>query len=189
MLITRAEEMLWPAAASGEFPGGMWSNRAVSNERWPWLPPKGLETLRSIAMGQGKWRYTEDGYIEKGPFPPPRTWVSVSQRDYNDATGEATIEIIARDAGNHGRVHYATNNQVSSASPRCRTRSGRPTRRRYGFSLLTRTTSTRPGEPVPWTNKLTLTHRAAHRCWGQADGRAECQTAWHDSLEHDSSQP
>ena len=75
MLIARAEEMLWPAGGERRV---LWRDvvsRALTNERWPWLPPKGLDELRKIAEGSGRWKYFEEGYIEKGPFPKPRTRV------------------------------------------------------------------------------------------------------------------
>ena len=75
MLMTRAEDMLW-SGKERRVPWRDVASRAMTNPRWLWLPPKGLEHLRKIAEGQGRWRYTEDGYIEKGPFPPPRTSVS-----------------------------------------------------------------------------------------------------------------
>ena len=71
MLITRAEDMLWPARRRPP--------RSLARRRQPrahqralaLAAPKGLEALRKIAEGQGRWRYSEDGYIEKGPFPKP----------------------------------------------------------------------------------------------------------------------
>ena len=72
MLITRAQEMLW-SGTERRVPWRDVASRALSNPRWLWLPPKGLEQLRKIAEGQGRWRYSEDGHIEKGPFPPSKT--------------------------------------------------------------------------------------------------------------------
>ena len=98
MLLVRAEDMLWPAGGERRTP---WRDvsRSVTNERWPWLPPRGIDELKSLAIGHGRWRDCEDGYIEKGPFPPPRSAVTVYERGYDDATGEATLEITPRDAG------------------------------------------------------------------------------------------
>ena len=128
MLMTRAEEMLW-SGTERRVPWRDVVSRAIDQPRWPWLPPKGLERLRKIAEGQGRWRYTEDGYIEKGPFPPPRTSVSISERDYKEETGQATIEVLARNAGPNGRVHYRRVPTSRSIARSSQTRSSRPTRR------------------------------------------------------------
>ena len=69
VLMTRAEDMLWPQGGDRRVPWRDVTSRALTNERWPWLPPKGLEALRRVAEGRGRWRYSEEGYIEKGPFP------------------------------------------------------------------------------------------------------------------------
>lgn len=110
----RAEEMLWSSDRKCR-----WRDieeQAICNVRWPWLPPRGLETIRRLAVGAGDWRDSNDGFIEKGPFPPPVTSVKVSTRA-RDENGRATIEVTACDAGLHGRVHVGTTPEVSASSP------------------------------------------------------------------------
>ena len=159
MLIGRAEDLLWPAGGDRRIPWRDIVSRSICNERWSWLPPKGLEELRKIALGQDRWRYTDDGYIEKGPFPPPRTSVSVSERDYDDKTGEATLQIMARDAGNNGRVHYATSNQVSRASPLVPDTIWKTDETSLWFIASDPDEKHQTGDPVHWINRLTLTHQ------------------------------
>lgn len=159
MLIDRAEDMLWPAGGERRIPWRDVVNRSVSNERWPWLPPKGIESLRTIALGEGKWRYTEDGYIEKGPFPPPRTAVSVSEREYNDATGEATLEITPRSAGRNGRIHYSQTREVSSSSPSVPDNIWTTDATSLWFLAVDPDGEHETGDPIRWTNRLTLTHQ------------------------------
>jgi hypothetical protein len=159
MLLTRAEDMLWPGGGERRIPWRDVVSRTVTNERWPWLPAKGIETLRSIATGQGRWRYTEDGYIEKGPFPPPRTGVSVSERDYDDQTGEATLEILARDAGKSGRVHYGASSAVGASSPTVPDTIWKTDATALWFVAIDPDGQHETGDPVKWTNKLTLTHQ------------------------------
>jgi hypothetical protein len=159
MLLTRAEDMLWPGGGERRIPWRDVVSRTVTNERWLWLPAKGIETLRSIAAGQGRWRYTEDGYIEKGPFPPPRTGVSVSERDYDDQTGEATLAILARDAGKSGRVHYAASSAVGASSPTVPDTIWKTDATALWFVAIDPDGQHDTGDPVKWTNKLTLTHQ------------------------------
>lgn len=157
MLIGRAEEMLWPAGGERRV---LWRDvvsRSLTNERWPWLPPKGLEELRKLAEGAGRWKYSEEGYIEKGPFPKPRTRVLATVRDYKEETGTAVLEVLAKDAGPHGRVHYASEAQVTADSPA--TDSILETHETVLWFLAVDPDGTHEtGDALRWENKLTLTH-------------------------------
>jgi hypothetical protein len=117
MLLGRAKEMLSPAGGERRVVWRDVVSRSLTNERWPWLPPKGLEELRKLAEGSGRWKYSEEGYIERGPFPKPRTRVLAGQRDYKEETGTAVLEVLAKDAGPHGRDHYSLEAGVSAVSP------------------------------------------------------------------------
>ncbi len=158
-LLSRAEDMLWPGGGERRIPWRDVVSRTVTNERWPWLPAKGIETLRAIAAGHGRWRYSEDGYIEKGPFPPPSTRVTVSERDYDDQTGEATLEILARDTGKSGRVHYAANSAVGDSSPTVPDTIWKTDATVLWFVAIDPDGQHETGDPVKWANKLTLTHQ------------------------------
>jgi len=157
MLLGRAEEMLWPAGGERRV---LWRDvisRALTNERWPWLPPKGLEELRRIAEGSGRWRYSDEGYIEKGPFPKPRTRVLLTERNHKEDTGAATLGILARDAGPHGRVHYAADNRVNADSPVADT-IFETTETVQWFLAVDPDGVHETGDALRWENKLTLTH-------------------------------
>jgi Protein of unknown function (DUF499) len=158
MLFNRAEEMLWPAGGDRRVPWRDVASRALTNERWPWLPPKGLEELRKLAVGRGRWRYSEEGYIEKGPFPKTRTRAMVSVRDYKEDTGASTLEISARDSGPHGRVHYANHSHVTAASPCVPDSVFETDETALWFLAVDPDGEHESGEATPWTNKLTLTH-------------------------------
>ena len=156
-LMARAEEMLWPSA-DRRAPWRDIVMRATTNSRWPWLPPRGLEKLRDMAVGQGRWRWSEDGYIEKGPFPPPKTAVTVSERNYDDRTGKATIEVHIRNAGRHGRVHFSPESTVSESSPTIPDTVFETEEARLYFLAVDPEGEHETGEITTWSNKLTLTH-------------------------------
>jgi hypothetical protein len=157
-LLDRAEDMLWPAGGDRRVPWRDVASRAVTNERWPWLPPKGLEALRKIAEGRGRWRYSEEGYIEKGPFPKAKTRVIVSERDYKEDTGTATLEVLARDAGQHGRVHYAKDSNVTADSPCVPDTIYETDETVLWFLAIDADREHETGEAKRWENKLMLTH-------------------------------
>lgn len=156
-LMERAEDLLWPGAERR----APWRDilmRSVTNPRWSWLPPRGLEKLKDLGIGQGRWRWSEDGYIEKGPFPPPKTAVTVSVRDYNDETGEATIEVLIKDAGPHGRVHFSTSPSVSKSSDIVPDTIFPTKETRLYFLAVDPDGEHETGDIYTWSNKLTLTH-------------------------------
>ena len=156
-LMMRAEDMLW-SAADRRVPWRDIGMRAVTNPRWPWLPPKGLDKLKEIGIGQGRWRWSEDGYIERGPFPPPKTAVTISERNYDDKTGKATIEVNARNAGQHGRVHFSLEPIVSENSPKIPDTIFETEETRLYFLAVDPAGEHETGEVSTWSNKLTLTH-------------------------------
>ncbi len=158
MLLGRAEEMLWPAGGERRVLWRDVTSRALTNERWPWLPQKGLEALRKLAEGSGRWKSSEEGYIEKGPFPKPRTRVLVAERDYKEETGTAVLEIFAKDAGPHGRVHYATEPGVTADSPTVPDTIYETTETVLWFLAVDPDGAHETGDPLRWENKLTLTH-------------------------------
>lgn len=158
-LLSRAEDLLWPAGGERRIPWRDVVSRTITNERWPWLPPKGMDTLRQIAVSQGRWRYTEDGYIEKGPFPPPRTSVAITQREYDDRTGTATLEILPRDAGKNGRVHYDCTPNVDANSPVVPDTIWTTNATALWFVAIDPDGRHETGDVYAWKNTLTLTHQ------------------------------
>ena len=156
-LMLRAEEQLW-GGAEKRIPWKDVTSRATTNARWIWLPPKAMEELRTKAVGQDRWRYTEDGYIEKGPFPPPKTSVSYQERAYDDATGTATLEVSPKDAGVHGRVHYSATAEVTSASEQLADVVFETNATVFYFRSIDPDGKHDTGDAVRWENKLTITH-------------------------------
>lgn len=156
-LMTRAEDMLW-SGTDRRVPWRDIVTRAATNPRWPWLPPKGLDKLKEIGLGEGRWRWGEDGYIEKGPFPPPKTAVTISERNYDDRTGKATIEVSARNAGQHGRVYFSSESTVSKSSSVVPDTIFETEETRLYFLAVDPDGEHETGEVTTWSNKLTLTH-------------------------------
>ena len=88
MYLEMAEHDLWPQGGARRVPWRDILLRARTMPEWPWMPGgKGMETLKRIAIQQGRWRDPQDGNIEKGPFPKERTAVSVMGQDPDPQTG------------------------------------------------------------------------------------------------------
>ncbi|MBX3024939.1 DUF499 domain-containing protein [bacterium] len=157
-LAQRAEEVIWPENQK-RVPWRDVRARALSTPRWLWLPANGLEQLRKLAEQRGVWRSSEDGYIEKGPFEKPKTSVILDERAYDEATGEATLEVTVRDAGAAPRIYWDTTPNVTARSHRL-----------TDSKLVTDATCVwvvaedpagghERGDPVLWRNRLTITHQ------------------------------
>jgi hypothetical protein len=95
---------LWPAK-DRRVPWRDLVMRAKTDPTWPWIPgARGLEMLRDEALKQGRWRQTPEGHIEKGPFPPEKTSVNVTLLGANRETGETSLSLTPRNAGDSPRV-------------------------------------------------------------------------------------
>ena len=105
-----AENYLWPSGEDNRrTPWKDVVSRAKSYSVWPWMPgASGMDTLKTAALKQGRWRLGEDGYIEKGPFPPEKATVNVSLVSTDQKTGESTLSLTPRHAGDGPVVYYAS---------------------------------------------------------------------------------
>lgn len=157
-LIQRAEDMLWAGADRR----ARWADieeRARSNPRWPWIEPKGLARLREKAKGQGRWRDSNDGWIEKGPFPKEKTSVSVYTEFYNDRTGEAAIQVRPLHGGKSPTVYYGPTADVSATSGTLLTKDVHATdATALYFITVDPDGEHETGPSVAWKNRLTITH-------------------------------
>jgi hypothetical protein len=104
-----AEAYLWPSGKDNRrTPWKDVVSRAKSNPGWPWMPGSGgMETLKAEALKQGRWRQGEDGYVEKGPFPKDKTSVNVTVVGVDAETGQTTLNLTPRNAGESPIVSYA----------------------------------------------------------------------------------
>ena len=94
-----AETYLWPAK-DRRVPWRDLVMRAKTDPTWPWMPgARGLDLLRDEALKQGRWRQSPEGHIEKGPFPAEKTSVNVTLLGTNRETGETSLSLTPRNAG------------------------------------------------------------------------------------------
>ncbi len=109
-----AESELWPSGTSNRrIPWKDVVSRAKSNPGWPWMPgASGMDTLKTEALKQGRWRLGEDGYIEKGPFPKDKTSLNVTSLGSDDHTG-TLLSLTPRNAGESPIIYYSTSSDVS----------------------------------------------------------------------------
>jgi hypothetical protein len=111
----QAEEYLWPSGKDNRrTPWKDVATRAKCSPIWPWMPgASGLDTLKTEALKQGRWRLGEDGYIEKGPFPKDKATVNVSIVNVKPDTGETVLSLTPRHAGDSPIVYWSNKPDVS----------------------------------------------------------------------------
>lgn len=157
--IAKAEDLLWPEKQK-KVPWKDLKSRALQNPRWTWLPNNGLETLRKIAESKGIWRDMEDGYLERGPFAKPKTSVSIQPISEADATtGRVTLQITAIAAGKSPQIYWDTSPKVGTKSQRLNDPKLETDATRLFFVAVDPKGEHETGEPVPWSNKLIITHQ------------------------------
>jgi hypothetical protein len=115
--LAQAEVYLWPERERRT----PWKDvlmRAKNNPEWPWMPgTAGMDTLRTEALRQVRWRLGEDGYIEKGPFPKEKTTINIAPQSTNKDSGEAILTLTPRNCGASPIIHYSQNANVSTTDP------------------------------------------------------------------------
>jgi hypothetical protein len=111
----QAEEYLWPSGKDNRrTPWKDVVTRAKCSPIWPWMPgASGLDTLKTEALKQGRWRLGEDGYIEKGPFPKDKATVNVSVVNVKADSGETVLSLTPRHAGDSPVVYCSTKPEVT----------------------------------------------------------------------------
>lgn len=155
-LAARAEEMLWPAHTRTTTWGDI-QDRAISNVRWLWLPRTGLDELKRLAISRHRWKENGAGGLEKGPFPKEKTSVGVTEGVYDELTGTATLNLVAKNAGK-GRIYWSRSPDVSTQSERLEGSKLETSEMRLYFLAVDPIGEHETGDVFAWTNRLTLTH-------------------------------
>ncbi len=107
-----AETLLW----NENSPTIDWAT-AVARERqkpkMPWMPPRGLETIKTMAIQKGKWEDLGTGHVSHTPAKK-KTSVQVLPESQPDDEGHVRLRLNAINAGPSGRIHYAEDGVVST---------------------------------------------------------------------------
>ncbi len=153
----RAEDILWPENQN-EVRWKDAQDRYKEQPAMPWLPPKGLETLKSIAISRGLWEDLGNGYITKKP-KKKRTSAQVIQESGPDDTGTVRLRINPQNGGPEPRIYYEEDGKVSKASKQLKEQTLTTSALRMEFLVEDPTGQYETGEPVIWTNSLVIRNR------------------------------
>lgn len=153
----KAQDLLWPE----NLDEARWSDvvdRYAEQAGMPWLPPKGLDTLRSIACNRGLWEDLSNGYFTKKP-KKKRTSVQIIAESGPDDRGQVRLRINPQNAGPAPRIYLAEDGPVSEASLQLNDQIYTTSALRVNFFVCDPSGQYETGDPVTWTNKLVLRNK------------------------------
>lgn len=138
--------------------------REKQRPKMPWLPPRGLDTLKSIAVQRGVWEDLGNGHVSHTPAKK-KTAVQVVPETSPDDEGVVLLRVNALNAGQTARIHYAEDGPVSTASPVLRDDTLKTKAYRVQFLAVDPSGQYDTGDASTWTNRLTI------RAFFEADSR------------------
>jgi len=150
----KAQDLLWPENQDET----RWSDAAdryAEQASMPWLPPRGLDNLKSIAFNRGLWEDLGNGYITKRP-KKKRTSVQVIAEPELGDEGRVRLRVSPLNAGPAPRIYFAEDSPVSEASPQLKENPYVTTALRVNFLVADPSGQYELGDPVPWSNALVL---------------------------------
>lgn len=130
--------------------------RAARTTNWQWHHPDALDRLKADLVAKDQWR-EEGGYVDKGPFPQPKTGVRVAELSRDDDTGAATLRLTAV----HGdAIYYEVGGSATTASARVSDPQHFVTSElAVNFLCVDSTETHETGEPFTWRNRVTVKSR------------------------------
>lgn len=129
--------------------------RAAMLPKWQWHLPSALDDLKTACILKDIWR-EEGGYVDKGPFPQPKTTANVQEVLRDLDSGEATLKITAI---NGDTIYYDFGAPASTASAKLDGATLKTTELAASFLVVDSTGVHATGDPVTWRNRITLKYR------------------------------
>ena len=153
----KSEDLLWPESQDDT----RWADAAdryAEQPGMPWLPPRALDLLKSIACNRGLWEDLGNGYITKTPRKKRTSAQVVAEPELGDE-GRVRLRVEPVNAGPVPRIHYAEDSSVSESSPVLKENPYSTTALRVAFLVRDPSEQYEAGDPVVWTNRLVLRNR------------------------------
>ena len=153
----KSEDLLWPENQDDT----RWADAAdryAEQPGMPWLPPRALDLLKSIACNRGLWEDLGNGYITKKPRKKRTSAQVVAEPELGDE-GRVRLRVNPVNAGPAPRIHYAEDSSVSESSPVLKENPYSTTALRVAFLVRDPSEQYEAGDPVVWTNRLVLRNR------------------------------
>lgn len=150
----KMEVLLWPNGQDIA-PWKDIQERAEEHANMPWLPPKGLDTLKNSAIQKGIWEDLGNGSVTKKPKKKTTGIQVVPETDPNDQ-GEVRLKVSAENGGPQPRIYYQENDSPTTKSPILNDNQLITKAMRVGFLVVDPTGKFDNGAPYIWTNKIVI---------------------------------
>ena len=129
--------------------------RAATAPGWQWHRPDALDRIKADCFHKDVWR-EEGSYVNKGPFPKPATTVRIRELHRDDDTGVARLRLSPV----HADTLYAeVGGKATPASMKLDGRDIETADLKVSFLAVDSTGGHDTGEPVEWSNRITLKSR------------------------------
>ena len=150
----KAEDLLWPENQD-ETRWADAADRYAEQAAMIWLPPRGLDALKTTACNQGLWEDLDNGYITKKPKKKRTSAQIVPEPELGDE-GRVRLRVNTQHAGPAPRIHFAEDSTVSDSSPVLKENPFSTTALRVAFLVCDPSWQFETGDPVVWENELVL---------------------------------
>ncbi len=153
-ILDKAQDLLWPEGLDDV----RWSDaedRYREQSGMYWLPPKGLETLRTKAIAQARWEDLGNGYVTKKP-KKKKTSIQVVPEGDQSEDGTVRIKVNPVNAGQNPTIYYEEEGSVSTNSKKLKEFALTTKAVKVQFLAVDPTQQYETGEPVSWQNSLKL---------------------------------
>ena len=122
----------------------------------PWMPPSGLETLRTLAVQRDKWEDLGGERYSKSP-KPKKAAVQVVQVGEPDADGNVCLKVETQNAGPNPKILYVEDGKVEEATA-AELRDGQLYTKAVKVQFLVKdpTGVYEAAEPKTWVNTIRL---------------------------------
>jgi hypothetical protein len=150
----KAQDLLWPENQDE----ARWSDvadRYSEQPGMPWLPPKGLDTLKAIACNRGLWEDLGNGYVTKKPKKKRTSAQVIAEPELGDE-GKVRLRINPQNAGPAPRIYYAEDAPVSESSQQLKDNPYTTAALRVNFLVCDVSGQYETGDPVTWSNRLVM---------------------------------
>jgi len=153
----KAEDLLWPAGQD-ETRWADAADRYAEQPGMPWLPPRGLDTLKSIACNRGLWEDLGNGYVTRKPKKKRTSAQVVAEPELGDE-GRVRLRVNPVNAGPVPHIYYAEDAPLSDSSPVLKDNPYTTTALHVAFRVCDPSGQYETGDPVAWSNRLILRNR------------------------------
>jgi len=153
-LLNKAEILLWPENQTE----ARWSDvldLMTEQAGFPWLPPKGIDQLKQLALNQGIWEDLENGYVTRSPKKKKTSVQVISETDPDDM-GKVRLRVNAQNAGSVPQIYYAENPLATNQGKLLNDNHLETAALRVSFLVIDPSGQFEKGEPTIWENKLVI---------------------------------